>query len=490
MVNVKFLNLLFVAGCIFLSNHAYAETEKLFASVDEKVLSTGAAKKVAEIKARNKSKTSGLFKFKISVLEAKSFVLNLPDGRTVTMKRKFLTKNPTHLSYAASSEEEQVHLTLVTSGTTVSGTVYTQFSVHSIDSVGDDGIYLISAIDPSTVPKSEPRERVMAPPIMKQREKEYQEEKKKNQDRSTDKSQSLSPIGQNVSAAAAGAINVDLMVQYTSSARSYGGGNDVTIASDIRNAVAQANLSFSNSGINVQLNLVDLGFTPFNESGKNLEQSLQGWANRPEVGLRRNQVAADAVMVIVSPVGTGCGDTYTNLTLQPQPGNAYSTINIACLKSGDPILAHELGHVFAADHNIGASQAPVIASGSAHGWPGTNDTNATKVYNGSTWYACQHTMMAYPSTNPACTTQRMLYWSNPAKAISWYYNGTSVQSNWYIGSSTANNFAHVTFAAPTVSAFRGPAGGGPGSGAGGGSGSEGAATQSIFTMISRLLDGW
>jgi len=153
-------------------------------------------------------------------------------------------------------------------------------------------------------------------------------------------------------------------------------------------------------------------------------------------------------------------------------------------------LAHELGHVFAADHNIGASQAPVIASGSAHGWPGTNDTNATKVYNGSTWYACQHTMMAYPSTNPACTTQRMLYWSNPAKAISWYYNGTSVQSNWYIGSSTANNFAHVTFAAPTVSAFRGPAGGGPGSGAGGGSGSEGAATQSIFTMISRLLDGW
>jgi hypothetical protein len=427
-----------------------------------------------------------LFKFNISVMEAKAFVLNLPDGRSVTLERKFLQKNKTHLAYAAGSEQEQVHLTLVTSGTTVSGTLYTQSARYSIDAVGDDGVYLFSAIDPSVVPLHGPTPRVEMPAILEQREREYQEEKKKQSDRAGGQSVSSLVSEPGIAAAASGAINVDLMVQYTAQARSYGGGNDATIAADIRNAVAAVNLSFINSGINVQLNLVDIGYSSYNESGKTLNQILFGWAVLPDIGLRRNQVAADAVMLVASPVGNGCGETIGNTTLQPESGKAYSAINIACLKSSSPILGHELGHVFAADHNIGASTPPYIATGSAHGWPGSNDTNSTKLWNGQTWYACLHTMMAYPTTFPACTTQPMLYWSDPTKGLSWYYSGTSVQSIWYIGSGTANNVAQMRNAAATVSAFRGPSGGAAG---GGGGGSEGTTTQSIFNFINRLLGG-
>lgn len=473
--------------CALLPSLALAQAEKLFTPIENKALSASTSNKIAEIKDRNKSKTSGLYKFKISSFEAKSFALSLPDGRTVTMRRIFLTKNPTHLAYAASSEEEQVHLSLVTSGTKVSGTLQTQFANYKVDSVGEDDIYLFSAIDPSVAPQGGHGARVFAPPLLEQREREYQDGKKSQQiDPSGTIQQPSSSAPPRMSATATGPVIIDLMVQYTASARSYAGGNDQTIATDIRAAVSKANTTFANSGINVQINLVDLGASLFNDAGMTIGQVLQGWANRSDVSLRRNQVAADAVMVVASSIGEGCGETFTNRTITPQPGNAYSALNIVCLKGSDLTLVHELGHVFAADHNIGASQAPVIATGSAHGWPGTNDPNFTKVWNGSTWYSCQHTIMAYPTTSPGCTTSRMPYWSDPAKSLLWYYNGTTMQSYWYIGSQVANNKAQIAFAAPIVSAFRGPAGGGSGNG----NGSEGSSTQSVFTMISRLLGGW
>ena len=64
---------------------------------------------------------------------------------------------------------------------------------------------------------------------------------------------------------------VDLLVAYTSEANSYSGGAQLTV-DIIEQAIDDANTSFVNSSINVQYNLVRVGYLSYTEGGKTAEQ--------------------------------------------------------------------------------------------------------------------------------------------------------------------------------------------------------------------------
>lgn len=477
MLNRKiFVALLF--AWMGLTGTASAQGEKLFESMPRTSATAASEKKISAITNRNQSKEFGLFKFRPSALEAKKLVLDLPDGRTVTLERRIFTKHQTHISFAASSAADQVDVTLVTSGTKVSGSILTQYGSYSVDSIDDADSYIISQTDKSTIPKNIPNaERPIPPPELERREKEFQEERRKREGRSksTDTT-SRKQDGAVANLSPGPAVVIEAMAQYTAAARN-ALGSDAAVTSAIRNAFTQANLTFAHSDVNIQLNLVDIQLTDFNESGLNIGQSLNTWAPRTDVGLRRNVVGADVSFLIAFPsFGASCGESYAG----PASGLAYSAVNVGCLVTYFS-LAHEFGHLLGADHNIGASQAPLTLTGSAHGFPGANDS-LTRTYNGQNYTVCYNTIMAYPVSVSGCfsdsKTQVTSYWSSTTTPVP--FNLSAGTAYWYLGSATAMNDAKLNSTALTVASFRGASNGTPGGGEGG---SETDFIQKIFNWL-------
>ncbi|TKB75190.1 MAG: hypothetical protein E8D46_03465 [Nitrospira sp.] len=236
-------------------------------------------------------------------------------------------------------------------------------------------------------------------------------------------------------AAAAGDTIVDLLVVYTSAAKTQEGGQ-AAMEALITLAVDSANQAYSNSQIAMQLRLVHTAEVSYSESGAmdtdltRLRSATDGIMD--QVHQLRDQHRADLVALIVDNGGNSCGIAYV-MTNGPRAGFASYAFSVTardCL--ANDTLAHELGH------NMG----------NAH----DRTTGGTGVFSYSYGYRDEigkfRTIMAY---NCPTSCPRVKYFSNPRLL----YNGRPLGIDHAINpANSADNARSMNEVRLIVSAWR------------------------------------
>jgi len=270
-------------------------------------------------------------------------------------------------------------VTLVTHGTTMVGTILSNQRMYKIETAGGNLHRLVEVDEEALPPDHHPlvvtdNDPVAAPPA----------------------EGTSPPTG--TTAAAVGDSIVDLLVVYTSTAKTQEGGQ-AAMEALIALGVDSANQSYSNSQIAMQLRLVHTAEMAYTESGAidadltRLRSTTDGIMD--QVHQLRDQHKADLVALIVDNGGGFCGIAYV-MTNGPRASFASSAFSVTardCIANNT--LAHEMGH------NMG----------NAH----DRATGGTGVFAYSYGYRDEvgrfRTVMAYACPTVSCP--RVKYFSNP-----------------------------------------------------------------------------
>lgn len=219
---------------------------------------------------------------------------------------------------------------------------------------------------------------------------------------------------------------VDVMVLYTPQARD-GAGGEAAIETMIDLAVAEANMTYQNSGVNLVLRLAGTAKVPYQDSGdisldlSRLINPADGYLD--EVGALRTACNADLVCLLVENSSGGVSGV---ATVTANRTNAFSVVQRPWAV-GSYVFAHELGHNFGCQHDRANANTAGAYSFSC-GW----------VFQAN--YQTYGTVMSYPG-------QRIPYFSNPS------VNFLGVPT----GTSSANNAQTLGLTMQTVSSFSGQA---------------------------------
>jgi peptidyl-Asp metalloendopeptidase len=200
------------------------------------------------------------------------------------------------------------------------------------------------------------------------------------------------PSGGTIGTQALSTINV--LVVYTAAAAAA----TSNISNLIQLAVDETNVSYVNSGININMIRVATAQVTYNESGRSFSQHVSALRSTTDgimdnVHTLRNTYAADMVLLVVNDseacgIASSIGSTATT---------AFAVAHYSCI-TGYYSFGHELGHLQGARHDrfVDASTSPYAYG---HGFiPSTKN-----------W----RTVMAYGNNCSNCT--RIQWWSNPLK---------------------------------------------------------------------------
>lgn len=207
---------------------------------------------------------------------------------------------------------------------------------------------------------------------------------------------------------------ITVMVPYTALAAA----NATDIESQIQLAVDEANLVLRNSQIHTSINLVHSYQTDYTQDSKNshpilLDMQFKSDGDMDEIYPKRDEYAADIVMLITGQVNDACGRAYAIGAQWEFEAIAMTVQN--CLL-GNYTFVHEIGHLMGARHDDETdptSEPFEFGHGIrnvAAGW---------------------RTAMAYPCSDTRCP--RIPYFSNPQ---------LSYQGN-VLGTENLNNNARV-----------------------------------------------
>lgn len=231
---------------------------------------------------------------------------------------------------------------------------------------------------------------------------------------------------------AAGLVEANVLIPYTAAARAA----VPDIQGLIRLAVAEANQSYRNSAINMELNLVGTLEIAYSEAAKDWDQVLSDLVNAngpgmPEVRQQRYDSGADMVALIINkPDSCGLADA-----IMANAATAFALVHYDCAATNYS-LAHELGHLMGARHDPAHDPNPhPFAYGHGYQYP-------------PPW----RTIMAYDCV-PPCV--RIDYWSNPNVQYGGVPMGTAaVSDNARVLNETAALVAgfrnHFAFASPAT----------------------------------------
>jgi len=148
--------------------------------------------------------------------------------------------------------------------------------------------------------------------------------------------------------------NVDVLVAYTANALAHLGGSTASMNAQIANAVTDANLAYETSLINLR---VFLAGEPIPVAASNSELSLTtlNQLRTPNDGIfdevipRREQVAADIVVLMTGTNLTDCGRAFLMVTPSLSfESNAFAVVRIDCILNRT--FVHELGHIMGCEH--------------------------------------------------------------------------------------------------------------------------------------------
>lgn len=219
---------------------------------------------------------------------------------------------------------------------------------------------------------------------------------------------------------------VTVLVVYTAAAAAA----TANISSLIQLAVDETNVSYVNSGININMIRVHTAQVSYNESGRSFSQhvsALRGTTDgaMDNVHTLRNTYAADVVVLVVND-SEACG---VASTIKATATSAFAVAHYSCI-TGYYSFGHEVGHLQGARHDR-------FVDGSTSPYPyGHGFIPSTK-----TW----RTVMSYGNNCSNC--QRIQWWSSPLK--------TYPPTGQVMGTATYEDNARVlNTTAATVAAFR------------------------------------
>ncbi len=223
------------------------------------------------------------------------------------------------------------------------------------------------------------------------------------------------------SAAKANAI-IRVLVAYTPSAASASG----DIVGLVNLAVAETNQGYSNSGVNITMQLAARVAVSYTESGSfstdlsRFRGTSDGYMD--SIHTTRNSSAADVGVLLINN-SSSCG---LASSIGSTASTAFATAHWSCA-TGYYSFGHEIGHLQSARHDP-ATDPTTTPYAYGHGYRSPT----------SAW----RTIMAYACSN---NCPRINYWSNPAKTYGGQAMGTTTVSH---------NQRVLNNTAATVAAFR------------------------------------
>lgn len=343
------------------------------------------------------TKSVHFIQFNENALQTSEVALSLPGKKSLSvMKTGGEAHDSKNFMWIGSLREEpRGGTTLIARNGEITGSISSPAGLYRITPLGG-GVQALVEVDSTKFPKDEPESF---------RAKEAQHER-------------FQPRGG--SNADAAQVQIDVLVAYTSLAKAGVADIDATIAL----AVAEANQSYVNSGVNIHLSLVDSFQVTYTETGKTFDTILSDFVGMSDVNKRRDQSGADlAALIIDQRDFCGMADA-----IMANASTAFAVVYYDCA-TGYYSFAHELGHLMGARHNeqMDSSTTP-FAYG--HGYLHTTPPPAWR------------TIMAYDCPG-GC--QRLQYWSDPRINYGTQPMGTA---------GTNDNARVLNETAATVSAFR------------------------------------
>jgi hypothetical protein len=222
---------------------------------------------------------------------------------------------------------------------------------------------------------------------------------------------------------------IDVMVVYTSAARSAAGGTQAML-NEVNTAINLTNQSYANTNVSQRVRLVYAAEVTYTESGdmntdlNRLTNTSDGFMD--QVHAWRNQFKADMVALLTQNAQY-CGLAWLMMNVNTSFNTlAFSVTQRGCINGHT--FAHELGH------NMGSQHNPEDGTGGAYSYSYGYRDNVDPVRF--------RTVMAYACTGPSCP--RINYWSNTVLT----YGGQPM------GTATQNNRLSLNNTAATVASFR------------------------------------
>jgi peptidyl-Asp metalloendopeptidase len=344
----------------------------------------------------------------LSALNAPALSLNLFDNTEIAVTRTKVDRPRADrlVWHGRGDDGSQVALAVVKGA--LAGTVYTFGQTFDVVADGN-GLYRVSELDSTAFPTEDPA--LDAVP-------------------QADARGSL-PAGKTTvtpTTAADGVPQIDVMVVWTPAARNAVGGTQAGIESLIQSAVANANLAYSNSGVNAQLRLVhaeEVAFTEGSISTDLTSLSTAGDGVLDRVQTLRDQYGADVVTLLGNGYVAGgtCGSGFIMGTPTASfAAWAYNIVDQSCA-AGYLSYAHEVGH------NEGLQHDPA-------------NSNTAPAYPYA--YGYQDPSGAFRTVMSYGSSQRVPFFSNPSVL----YNGLPT------GNTNQKNAVALNLTVPIVTQFR------------------------------------
>lgn len=225
-----------------------------------------------------------------------------------------------------------------------------------------------------------------------------------------------------------GVAEIDVLVLYTAEAAAAGGGAS-GVESTVALAVEEANRSFTDSGVEARIRLVDARPTTYDEAEFDFRQTLlrlalPGDGHLDDAPTLRDELGADHVVLIVDHAGPYAGIGY-QMTATNAPvfaPSAYSVVSRA-YAAGHYTFAHELGHNMGANHDAANAEDGYRHDSRGHQVPGAE----------------YRTVMAYACPDSYC--RRVGQWSNPSIDHGGHATGVTNAAD---NARTLNLTAHIT----------------------------------------------
>ena len=199
---------------------------------------------------------------------------------------------------------------------------------------------------------------------------------------------------------AGGDTQIDLMVVYTPQAQTAAGGTTIDIENRIDLGLAEANISYNNSDVAIDMNLVHVAPVTYNDSGSSSTDRTRlrtdGDGFLDEVHDWRDAYGADIVQMIIGDGGCGIAYIMTSVGVEFEEF-AFCVTQYSCI-SPNYTFSHEMGHIQSARHDYDADGTVGSPFAFNHGY-----FSPTSVWR---------TVMSYNNC-AGSPCQRQLYWSNP-----------------------------------------------------------------------------
>jgi peptidyl-Asp metalloendopeptidase len=386
-----------------------AQTPELVTAIPSNQLTDATPAQTAAIdrlRQRPTTQALSLVTVNIDALHRDTIRLGIPSMPTLTLSRgneEF--RSPTDFTWHGTLSGVPGQATLVVHDGNITGSIQDQYSLYRIEPIGN-GVHALIKVDSGRFPPEHPPS--------------FQERERRGDARpptATRDATSDAPVG------------IDVMVPYTTAAK-----NAVAdIAATIQLAVAEANQSYTNSGIHIKLNLVDSFEVVYSETGKTFDTILADFVANSTVQSRRTSSGADlSAMIIDQSDFCGLADA-----ILATPSTAFAVVYYDCA-TGYYSFAHELGHLMGARHdeNHDSTTTPYAYG---HGYEHPSSVSGQSF----------RTIMAYACDAPSSCDPRIQYWSSPNVK----YIGTATGT-----SATNDNVRVLNATAGTVAAFNSPPG--------------------------------